>query len=273
MHDFRNSYARDGYVFPLDVMSQDEAAMLRADYEAAELMLAGDDDKMRLLRLYPDRLLPAFSDLVRHRVILDHVSQILGDDLMVWSADMFIKEPQSPKIVSWHQDLTYWGLDDATEITCWVALSDASVASGCMQFVAGSHKQLLVPHQDTFDEDNLLSRGQEVAVEVNEDEAVSAELAPGQASFHHGHLFHGSPANFTDDRRMGVAIRFITPAMKQTSNARTMVSHVSGKDTYGHFDLTTPPSTRLGAAEFDACIADEVIRRDILYDGAIQSPS
>ena len=35
MHDFRNSYARDGYVFPLDVMSQYEAAMLRADYEAA----------------------------------------------------------------------------------------------------------------------------------------------------------------------------------------------------------------------------------------------
>ena len=56
MLDFRNSYARDGYVFPLEVMSQDEAAMLRADYEAAELMLAGDDDKMRLLRLYPDQL-------------------------------------------------------------------------------------------------------------------------------------------------------------------------------------------------------------------------
>ena len=66
---------------------------------------------------------------------------------------MFTKEPQSPKIVSWHQDLTYWGLDDATEITYWVALSDASVASGCMQFVAGSHKQLLVPHHDA---DNFL---------------------------------------------------------------------------------------------------------------------
>ena len=273
MHDFHDSYARDGYIFPLDVISPDEAAILRADYEAAESMLAGDDQKMRLLRLYPDRLLPTFSDLVRHPKILAYVSQILGADLMVWSADMFIKEAQSPKIVSWHQDLTYWGLDDATEITCWVALSDASVASGCMQFVAGSHKQLLVPHQDTFDADNLLSRGQEIAVEVNQDEAISAELAPGQASLHHGHLFHGSPPNFTDDRRMGVAIRFITPAMKQTSNARTMVSHVSGKDTYGHFDLTMPPATRLGEVEFDACLADEVIRRDILYDGATQRPS
>lgn len=268
MRTFRDAYESDGYVFPIDVIVPEEVAALRADYELAEAELADDLPKKELLRLYPDRLLPSFARLIRHPVILDHASQILGPDLMVWGADMFIKEPRSSKIVSWHQDLTYWGLDDATEATCWVALSDASIASGCMQFVAGSHKYPIVPHKDTFAEDNLLSRGQEIAVEVNEDEAVSAELAPGQASFHHGHLFHGSPANQTDDRRMGIAIRLITPVMKQTSQARTMVTHVLGEDKFDHFDLVVSPTTRLDAVSFAACEADNLIRSDILYAGA-----
>ena len=59
---------------------------------------------------------------------------------MVWSASLFIKEADSTKIISWHQDLTYWGLDDAEETTCWVALSPATIARGCMRFVPGSHK-------------------------------------------------------------------------------------------------------------------------------------
>ena len=106
----------------------------------------------------------------------------------------------STKIVSWHQDLTYWGLDDAEETTCWVVLSDVSVASGAMKFVAGSHKQNIVDHVDTFSDDNLLSRGQEIAVDVNEEDAVAGELKPGQAYLHHGHLFHASGPNSTTER-------------------------------------------------------------------------
>ena len=59
-----------------------------------------------------------------------------------------------------------------------------------MKFVPGSHKSRIVPHVDTFSENNLLSRGQEIAVDVNEQDAVAVELRAGQASMHHGHLFH-----------------------------------------------------------------------------------
>jgi len=55
--------------------------------------------------------------------LLDAVRPILGEDLLVWSSALFIREPNSTHIVSWHQDLTYWGLDDAEEVTAWVALS------------------------------------------------------------------------------------------------------------------------------------------------------
>jgi len=198
-------YERDGFVVPIDVISAAEAQAVRDDLEAAEAEFADDPEKFALLHGYPDRLLPSFDALTRHPKLIAAASAVLGPDLMVWSASTFIKEANTDKIVSWHQDLTYWGLDDAEETTCWVALSTASNEAGCMRFVPGSHKTKIVPHNDTYSEDNLLTRGQEIAVEVDEKDAVIAALEAGQASMHHGHLFHASGPNTTADRRIGAA--------------------------------------------------------------------
>ena len=262
------TYGRDGFVFPIDVVSEEEAKAVRADLEAAEAELAHDAEKLALLRAYPDRLLPSFDRLVRTPALIAAVSEVMGPDLMVWSAGLFIKEANSPKIVSWHQDLTYWGLDDADEITAWVALSPSNVQSGCMQFVPGSHTRNLVPHTDTYDENNLLTRGQEIAVEVAEDEGVDVVLKTGQASLHHGHLFHASGPNRTDDRRIGSAIRYIPPSMKQRSGDRSLVALVSGEDRYGHFTVAGPPRGRLADEDFALCRADVEIKRRVLYEGA-----
>ena len=261
-------YDRDGFVFPINAISAEEAQAARADLEAAEAELADEPEKLGLLRSYPDRLLPSFDALIRNENLIAHASQILGPDLMVWSAGMFMKAANSSNIVTWHQDLTYWGLDDVEETTCWVALSPSTVASGCMRFVPGSHKHKLVEHIDTFDENNLLTRGQKVAVDVDESQAVNVELQPGQASMHHGHLFHASGPNTTNDRRLGSAIRFIKPSMKQRSGDRTLVALVSGEDRYGHFTVAGPPRGRLAEEDFELCRYDSAIKRRVLYEGA-----
>lgn len=262
------TYARDGFVFPIDVVSEAEAHSVLADLEAAEAELADDAEKLALLRSYPDRLLPSFDRLIRNPKLIAAASQILGPDLMVWSGGLFIKETNSPKIVSWHQDLTYWGLDNTEELTAWVALSSSTIESGCMRFIPGSHTQQIVPHNDTFDANNLLTRGQEIMVEVNEDDGVDVVLAPGQASMHHGHLFHASGPNTTNHRRIGSAIRYIKPSMKQRSGDRTLVALVSGEDRYGHFTVAGPPEGRLAEADFERCRRDSAIKRRVLYEGA-----
>ena len=262
------TYERDGFVFPIDVVSPQEARAIRADLEAAEAELADDPDKLAMLRSYPDRLLPSFAALIRNDNLIAAASAVLGPNLLVWSSGLFIKEANSPKVVTWHQDLTYWGLDDAEETTCWVALSPAGVASGCMKFVPGSHKKQAVPHVDTFDDNNLLSRGQEIAVVVNEDDGVAAELGTGQASMHHGHLFHSSGPNTTGDRRIGSAIRYIKPSMKQRTGDRSLVALVAGQDIYGHFTIVEPPKGRLLDEDFDLCRRDREIKRRVLYEGA-----
>lgn len=268
MADIAASYMRDGFVFPLDVLSVAEVQVIRDELEAAEAELANDPPRLGLLHAYTDRLLPSCDQLIHHEKLLAAASAVLGPDLMVWNAMLFIKEANSPKIVSWHQDLTYWGLDNEDQTTCWVALSPATQASGCMKFVAGSHKQNIVPHQDTFAENNLLTRGQEIMVDVKDEEGVYVELKTGQFSMHHGHLFHGSDPNTTDDRRIGLAIRYIRPSMQQRSGEKPMVRMVQGGDDYGHFDVVAAPKGRLYEEDFALCERDAAIRRQIVYAGA-----
>ena len=263
--DITLRYNRDGFIAPIDIISKEEAQALRMDLENAELELSDNPEKLALLKAYPDRLLPLFDRLTRNEKLVSAASAVLGPDLMVWSAGLFIKEKRSSKIVSWHQDLTYWGLDDVAETTCWVALSTANENSGCMKFVPGSHQTKIVPHVDTYSEDNLLSRGQEIAVDVDENTAVGAALVAGQASMHHGLLFHSSGPNTTDDRRIGSAIRYIKPSMKQDTGDRPLVSLVSGRDLFGNFKIADAPKGRLMDEDFELCRQDKALKQRLLY--------
>ena len=110
-----------------------------------------------------------------------------------------------------------------------------------MRFIPGTHKQAIVPHRDTFSEINQLSRGQEIAVEVDEAEAVDVVLQPGEMSLHHGRLFHASHANRSDDRRIGLALRYISPEMRQVVGGKDHAMLVRGEDRHGHFTLLDPP--------------------------------
>ncbi|MDC0038332.1 phytanoyl-CoA dioxygenase family protein [Gammaproteobacteria bacterium] len=262
------TYTRDGFAFPIEVVDSSEASSIQNDLEKAEAELAHDSERLGLVRAYPDRLLPSFDRLIRHPKLIAAVSPLLGPDLMVWSGGLFIKEANSSKVVTWHQDLNYWGLDEVNEVTAWVALSPSNIPNGCMRFVPGSHQRSLVPHKDTFDENNLLSRGQEITVDVNDADGVNVILEPGQASLHHGHLFHASGPNTTDQRRVAAAIRFISTSMRQQTGDRTLVTLVSGEDHYGHFTVTGPPRGRLIEEDFELCRRDAAIKRQILYIGA-----
>ncbi|MEM7269204.1 MAG: phytanoyl-CoA dioxygenase family protein [Pseudomonadota bacterium] len=244
--DRKAQYWEDGFLFPIQAVSTEQAAAWRSELERieAEWLTA---DLPRPLNMYKRSnahvVMPLIVEIASHASVLNSVSGILGDDLMIWGAEFFIKEAQTTSIVSWHQDLTYWGLGATSQqCTAWLALSPATTQSGCMNFVAGTHKNAIVPHNDTFAENNLLSRGQEIAVDVNEDEATAIELAPGQMSLHHGLMFHGSGPNTSSDRRIGVAIRYITPEVKQEVAERDYAMLVRGADRHGNFASLARPA-------------------------------
>lgn len=264
------TFDRNGCVFPVPAIGADRAADLRRVLETAEATAPEPAVKAMATGL-PHILLPAFHDIVRDRAITDPVAEILGEDLLVWGCSFFTKEPRTKSFVSWHQDLTYWGLDQAEKVTAWVALSPATVESGCMRFVPGSQTREIVPHKDTFNPDNLLTRGQEVAVDVKDEDAVDVVLKPGEMSLHHGRMFHASHPNRSDDRRIGLAIRYITPRMRQTTGVKTVAVLARGVDAFGHFELAPRPQGGFAEADVERCREAFRRREGILYDGAAGS--
>jgi non-haem Fe2+, alpha-ketoglutarate-dependent halogenase len=257
-------YHETGYHFPVRAFSTAEADALYRRVLESERMLGGPfkgrvNQKCHLL-------FPWLYDLVTDDRVLDAVEPILGPDIFCWSAGFFHKRPHDGNYVSWHQDATYWGLSSPDVMTVWVAISPANKVSGCMKFIAGTHKTQ-VTHEDTFNKDNLLTRGQEIAVEVNEADAVYAELAPGQASLHHVLLFHGSAPNQSDDRRIGLAIRYIPTHVKQAVGSRDWATLVRGVDTFGNFAPEPRPVRDLdpAALAFHKEVSEEQVR--VLYRG------
>jgi non-haem Fe2+, alpha-ketoglutarate-dependent halogenase len=233
-------YRRDGYLCPLTVLSAEAAAHYRAALEAAEAAAGGSLPGP--YRHKPHLVYGWAQELIRQPAILDAIEGIIGPDILAWETVFFTKEPRTSDYISWHQDITYWGLDQEGDVvTAWVALSPSTPESGCMRVVPGTHKREVVPHADTFGEHNMLSRGQEIAVEVDEAHAVDLVLQPGQMSLHHVKIFHGSRQNASDDRRIGFAIRFLPPHVEQRVAADS-ATLVRGEDRYGHFELEPAPA-------------------------------
>ncbi|MEM8971644.1 MAG: phytanoyl-CoA dioxygenase family protein [Pseudomonadota bacterium] len=262
--DFRETYERDGYAFPIRVMSLDQAANYRAQLEAVEADVAEDKEKSKAIRSFGNLVLPFIDEITKSDAVTGPVSRLLGDDLLVFGVSLFAKDARSTSYVSWHQDLHYWGLDNEEEVTAWIALSPATVTSGCMRFVPGSHTKVL-EHADTFHEDNLLTRGQEIAVEVDEKDAVDAVLQPGEMSLHHGRLLHASNPNSSDDRRIGLAIRYISTKQKQAVGGGTMVTLARGTDEYGNFELASAPNKIMGDEEMAVWRRATGAKDQILY--------
>jgi ectoine hydroxylase-related dioxygenase (phytanoyl-CoA dioxygenase family) len=148
-----------------------------------------------------------------------------------------------------------------------VALSASTRANGAMEVIPGTHLLDQVPHRDTFHRDNMLSRGQEVMVDVDASRAVALELRPGEASLHHVRLVHGSAANPSGDRRIGFAIRYIPTDVAQTVRGGDSATLVRGEDRHGHFAPEPRPARDLDP-EFVA-LHREISERNarILYAG------
>lgn len=258
------AFRRDGYYSPVRVMPAAEASKYRQALEAHE---ARTGEPLQGNWRHKTHLLFTWADeLVRHPAILDAVEDLIGPDILCWTTNFFIKEPVNPGFVSWHQDSTYWGLEPHDVVTAWIAFTRSDLVSGCMKVIPATHTTDQLPHVDTFHKHNLLSRGQEIAVAVDERQALPCLLEPGEMSLHHIKLVHGSAPNRSQDRRIGFAIRYIPTHVRQVK-VRDSAMLVRGVDRHGHFDPEPSPRADLDAAAL-AAHADAVGRQvKALYEG------
>lgn len=266
-----SAYRRDGFVAPVAALTPAQAAAYRRRFEAYETQNDGWYELSKGQKLYLIQTWAA--ELSAMPTVLDAVEDVLGPDLMVWGLSLFVKDAGAPGYVTWHQDSTYWGLSAPKVATAWIALSPASLEAGCMKMLPGSHKLDQRPHRDTLAADNLLTRGQEIAMTVDEADAAHCPLAPGELSLHHVRTVHASDPNRSQDRRIGVAVRYITPDVRQINGAQDSAWLVRGEDRYGNFVLETPPKADMDPAALAERERVMQLRQGVLYQSVAGKPA
>jgi len=236
----RNQYRCDGFVFPLPVLSEAEAAAFagRMERAYADGKLDGMADTKFYLRF------PWVHEGATRPGLLDMIEDLIGPDIMLYHNTVWSKEGGDGRYVSWHQDNTYFGHDPCEVLTVWLAITPATDKSGCMEFLAGTHRlgQLALRPPDATS-GNLLSSGQTSDIEPSAYDPVAVELRPGEASVHHAFLVHGSRPNRADHRRLGIALIYHRPGLRQFGECRTSALLVRGQDNFNHFDHERPPKS------------------------------
>ena len=258
-------FSEAGFLSPIDVMSEDEARKYLDRLEAAERRYPAELNAEN--RNNPHLAFSFLDELVHHPVIVDAMEDLLGPNLSLWGSVLFIKEPQSKGFVSWHQDSTYMGIEPQEFVTPWLALTTSDRQTGCMSMIPGTHKNPVRAHDDTFQEDNILTRGQAIP-DVDESAAIDLVLRPGQMSIHHARIIHGSRPNRGAQRRVGYALQsYMAP------DARQLVGDNYWLDIRG--DNPRENSVSLGRPAFDMDPAGVANRQrvndnwaNILYRGA-----
>ncbi len=226
------AYERDGFVFPVDVLSAAEVCAYRQELQAWEHARGAAIDFPEKSKSY---LLFNWADqLVHHPRILDAVEDLIGPDILVYHSTLFLKEAHTPAFVRWHQDSTYFYLQPHLHVTAWVALSEASVQAGCMQALPGSHRWGAFEHDDKPEAMNMIRRGQGISSRFDQVQGQFMPVGAGQMSLHHTDLVHASGGNDSDDRRIGYAISYIPAHVRPVGAVRPSALCVRGRS-HGHF--------------------------------------
>lgn len=261
-------YARDGYYFPLDVLDDQECGRFRDHLmqiiNSRHASTLGNRGQINNLHVFS----PYVNEIIRSPAILGAIENIIGSDILVWSTSIFLKAAHSESFVSWHQDLTYWGLNSDQVVSVWLALNTVNQTNGCMHFLPRSHRFGQLPHEDIIDSENLLTRGQRASIEINESQSIGVELQPGQASLHHGYLLHRSGPNHSDQPRLGLVATYLATSVQQTKSPVDYAMLVQGTDEFGHFSNIPKPSILFGDESLNFHRQMLLNTNDVLYDGA-----
>ena len=237
-HNQIEDYNNKGYVSPINIFSKQEAKEIREEIEKIEKKWP--EALTGLNRNYVHLISPVFDKICHNSKILDAVESLIGKNILICGTTLFIKNPNEKGFVSFHQDAKYIGLEPHNWVTAWVAVTDANEENGCMRMWSGSHKEKIKDHKDTYDENNLLTRGQTVQ-NVPIEKTTPNILKAGQLSLHHPMIVHGSGPNKSNQRRIGFVIQSYIGTDVDQVIGKVYVQQARGKDIFKFHEHTKRP--------------------------------
>ena len=258
-------YQDHGFVAPIDVLTLEEATKIKEEIEYIEKKWP--DELIGLGRNNVHYISPIFDQVCHNSKILDAVESIIGKDILVGGTTLFIKDTDKKGFVSWHQDAKYIGFEPHNWVTAWLAITDTNEENGCMRMWSGSHKEKIKKHKDTFNENNLLTRGQTVQNVPLEDTTPNI-LKAGQLSLHHPMIVHGSGSNKSNTRRIGFVIQSYIGTNVDQVIGKVYVQQARGKDNFKYHEHTKRPSELMSKEDINIRIKANKELSKIFYNDA-----
>ena len=170
---------------------------------------------------------PAFLDIALDEHLLDLVSCVIGDDIVMWGCQIFCKPGSDGMEVPMHQDGQYWPIRPLATCTVWLAIDDSDRENGCLAVVPGSHRdEVHFRHHTRTDDDIVLNQAVDDPRAFERPPAF-VELG-ARAALHARHLSHPRLGpNSSGRRRAGLALRYIADHLVVPARPRDAVRGVS----------------------------------------------
>lgn len=242
--DFVEEYSEKGFVGPFAAISPTRMETLREQVVRDVIGLGAHQlsaDSLQCRHLDD----PVVYGLCTLPEILDRVSALYGPDILLWRSHFWCKQP-GDGAVAWHQDLTHWPLDPVINVTAWLAIDPATRENACLRVIPGSNARVYPTEPQTGDP--LTDSVRADCIEQNR--IVHMELRPGEFFLFDEKLVHGSAANYSSFRRLGLAIRMTVPTVRVDHSRLLGGRHrnivVRGRDEIGLNLNQEPPAPAMG---------------------------
>ncbi len=209
-------YQTNGYLLKKGLVSQEDISQIQVEIEdihnrMAENPIEGigiswevydsEDHPPRIKQLMHSELVsPTLNSLLRSAALLDVLEAMMGPDISLFHSKLLPKAGGDGTSIPWHQDYAYWKNEDnkPVMINCQLAISEANLYNGCIQFVPGSHNWGLQEHERKHQTFGVFLPGH---YQERED-AVAVEMEPGDGVFFNALIIHGSAPNNSDSDRL-----------------------------------------------------------------------
>jgi len=222
----REKFERDGYFVRKGLVKPELLAQIRTETEGLhERMHATPDPRASIAwekvkegrparikqLMHSEAVCPGLNTLLHSNELLDVIEALIGPDISFFHSKLLMKAALDGTVTPWHQDFAYWkrGENRPVQVNAMLGIDVQNRANGAIQFVPGTHKAGLSPHENSGNKYG--SFGIHLPGYFHErPDAVLCEMDPGDIVFFGSLVIHGSDGNKADYDRRANTMAFTT---------------------------------------------------------------
>jgi ectoine hydroxylase-related dioxygenase (phytanoyl-CoA dioxygenase family) len=148
----RSAFDQVGFLVLPELIDADTVAALRSELDELEAEVEQFLAEQRDGRLYIAEAgaitftvhavlrSAAASAFAKHPALVELCRDLIGPDVNLYWDQAVYKKPDKPRRFPWHQDTGYTFVEPQHYLTCWIALTDVTIANGCPWILPGVHR-------------------------------------------------------------------------------------------------------------------------------------